>query len=156
SCRGALLPEPGQSSTKPADMSSIDSRLAVLMCIGLISCASLGEENAAIVKSEFIADTMPTPQCHASTIVQTAGDALVAAWFGGKAERDPTVGIWLSRNTGEGWSKPIEVVNGEWPADNTRYPCWNPVLFQPKNGPLLLFYKVGPSPSRWWGMLTTS
>jgi predicted neuraminidase len=30
------------------------------------------------------------------------------------------------------------------------------VLFQPANGPLLLFYKVGPSPSAWWGMMTTS
>ena len=37
-----------------------------------------------------------------------------------------------------------------------RFPTWNPVLFQPKKGPLLLFYKVGPSPSEWWGMLTTS
>jgi predicted neuraminidase len=37
-----------------------------------------------------------------------------------------------------------------------RYPCWNPILFQPREGPLLLFYKVGPSPSTWWGMLTTS
>jgi predicted neuraminidase len=30
------------------------------------------------------------------------------------------------------------------------------VLFQPKDGPLMLFYKVGPSPSTWWGMLMTS
>jgi predicted neuraminidase len=30
------------------------------------------------------------------------------------------------------------------------------VLFQPRQGPLMLFYKVGPSPSRWWGMLKTS
>jgi predicted neuraminidase len=37
-----------------------------------------------------------------------------------------------------------------------RFPCWNPVLFQPDPGPLLLFYKVGPSPSTWWGMLITS
>ena len=37
-----------------------------------------------------------------------------------------------------------------------RFPCWNPVLFQPRDGPLMLFYKVGPSPSRWWGMLKTS
>jgi predicted neuraminidase len=37
-----------------------------------------------------------------------------------------------------------------------RYPCWNPVLFQPRRGPLLLFYKVGPSPSQWWGMFRTS
>ena len=37
-----------------------------------------------------------------------------------------------------------------------RLPTWNPVLFQPKNGPLLLFYKVGPSPATWWGMMKTS
>jgi len=30
------------------------------------------------------------------------------------------------------------------------------VLFQPREGPLMLFYKVGPSPETWWGMLTTS
>ena len=30
------------------------------------------------------------------------------------------------------------------------------MLFQPRDGPLLLFYKVGPSPRRWWGMLTRS
>jgi len=36
------------------------------------------------------------------------------------------------------------------------FPCWNPVLFQRPNGPLLLFYKVGPSPGSWWGMLMTS
>jgi predicted neuraminidase len=30
------------------------------------------------------------------------------------------------------------------------------VLFQPTNGPLLLFYKVGPSPAKWWGMMTAS
>ena len=27
---------------------------------------------------------------------------------------------------------------------------------EPKNGPLMLFYKVGPSPSTWWGLLRTS
>ena len=37
-----------------------------------------------------------------------------------------------------------------------RLPTWNPVLFQPKTGPLLLFYKVGPKPAEWWGMMETS
>jgi predicted neuraminidase len=30
------------------------------------------------------------------------------------------------------------------------------VLFQPQDGPLMLFYKVGPSPRAWWGMVRTS
>jgi predicted neuraminidase len=77
---------------------------------------------------------------------------LVAAWFGGTEESHSDVGIWLSGNDGEKWSEPKEVANGIQ-HDKKRYPCWNPVLFQPKKGPLLLFYKVGPSPDNWWGML---
>jgi predicted neuraminidase len=30
------------------------------------------------------------------------------------------------------------------------------VLFQPEGKPLMLFYKIGPSPTTWWGMRTTS
>ncbi len=99
-------------------------------------------------------DDKPTPQCHASTIVETPA-GLVSAWFGGQHEKNPDVGIWVSRLEQTGWTKPVEVANGvQSPAK--RYPCWNPVLFQPKTGPLMLFYKVGPSPSEWWGMLMTS
>ena len=96
----------------------------------------------------------PTKECHASTIVETP-TGLVAAWFGGTQEKDPDVGIWLSRKEGGRWSEPIEVVNGVQ-SMNLRYACWNPVLFQPREGPLMLFYKVGPNPDNWWGMLTTS
>lgn len=106
--------------------------------------------------SEFIypLDDKPTPECHASTIVATRR-GLVAAWFGGKHEKNPDVGVWVSRRVGDSWTRPVEVVNGVQ-SEDVRYPCWNPVLFQPRRGPLMLFYKVGPSPSRWWGMLTTS
>jgi len=79
----------------------------------------------------------------------------VAAWFGGSFEGAPDVGIWLARADGARWTPPVEVATGAQP-DGTRLPCWNPVLFQPPNGPLLLFYKVGPSPHEWWGMVTTS
>jgi predicted neuraminidase len=109
---------------------------------------------SAIVSCEFIFETAPFPSCHASTIVETKA-GLVAAWFGGTRERNPDVGIWVSRRDKNGWSKPVEAANGVQP-DGRRYPCWNPVLFQPDRGPLVLFYKVGPSPSDWWGMLITS
>lgn len=104
-----------------------------------------------LLKSEFIFETAPFPECHASTIVETES-GLVAAWFGGTHERHPDVGIWVSRFVDGRWSAPVEFANGIQSPTN-RYPCWNPVLFQPKNGPLLLFYKIGPSPSKWWGML---
>jgi predicted neuraminidase len=106
------------------------------------------------MKSEFIFETAPFPECHASTIAETKA-GLVAAWFGGTRERHPDVGIWVSRHSEGKWIAPIEVANGVESPTN-RYPCWNPVLFQPRTGPLLLFYKVGPSPSSWWGMLMSS
>jgi predicted neuraminidase len=106
------------------------------------------------VKSEFIYETAPFPSCHASTIAETKS-GLVAAWFGGTAERNPDVCIYVSRNENGHWTAPVEVANGVGFATN-RFPCWNPVLFQPRTGPLLLFYKVGPSPALWWGMMTVS
>jgi len=110
----------------------------------------------AYLKGELIypLDGKPTPECHASTIVEVE-DGLIAAWFGGTGEKHDDVGIWVSMNLDGSWSKPLEVANG-YQNDSLRYPTWNPVLFQPKGGPLMLFYKVGPNPREWWGMLTTS
>ena len=110
----------------------------------------------------FSIENKPTKECHASTIVETPS-GLVAAWFAGTREKDPDVGIWLSRQVSGAWTEPTEVVNGVQ-SMNLRYPCWNPVLFQPKApstgsgrvAPLMLFYKVGPNPRLWWGMLMTS
>ncbi|MBI4663114.1 MAG: exo-alpha-sialidase [Verrucomicrobia bacterium] len=107
------------------------------------------------LKSEFIFEQAQFRSCHASTIAETR-DGLIAAWFAGSEEGAPDVGIWLSRHDGNAWSQPIEIANGADDKNRIRYPCWNPVLFQPKRGPLLLFYKVGPSPSTWWGMLMRS
>lgn len=108
-----------------------------------------------LLKSEFICETAPFPSCHASTVAETKRGELLAAWFGGTRERHPDVGIWLSSQIAGRWTTPVEVANGVQSPAN-RLPCWNPVLFQPRSGPLLLFYKVGPSPSRWWGMLMVS
>ncbi|MFM8890258.1 MAG: exo-alpha-sialidase [Planctomycetia bacterium] len=126
--------------------------LAACAC-AILSLAALGDE--PIHSREFIADTLPTPSCHASTIAETGPDAFVAAWFGGTAEGRPDVGIWTSRLAAGRWSDPIEVATGVQP-DGTRWPCWNPVLFRKAGGELLLFYKVGPSPTAWWGMVLES
>jgi predicted neuraminidase len=111
----------------------------------------------AIVRAELIypLDDRPTPSCHASTIVQTVGGRLVAAWFGGKQEGAADVGIWVSRLEDGHWTKPVEVANGVM-SPQKRFPCWNPVLFQPQQGPLVLFYKVGPTPDGWWGEMMVS
>lgn len=121
--------------------------------------ATGAEPNFPGVKGvEFVYETASFPECHASTIAETPR-GLVAAWFGGTEEGASDVGIWVSRRTDGGWSDPAEVATGQGADEkdsSRRLPCWNPVLFQTPDGPLLLFYKVGPSPSAWWGMLTKS
>src|SRR5262245_11254609 len=88
-----------------------------------------------VVSSEFIFEKAAFPQCQASTVVETKA-GLVAAWFGGTRERNPDVGVWLSRHADGKWTEPVEVANGKQ-SDDKREPCWNPVLFRPKDGPLM-------------------
>ena len=128
--------------------------LFLLVASGLASAASA----PALLTHEFIYEKAPYPSCHASTIVATAQGGLVAAWFGGTAEKNPDVGIWVAHydQAKKGWTPSVEVANGVQ-ADGKRHPTWNPVLFQPRGGaPLMLFYKVGPSPQTWWGEVRTS
>ncbi|SUS08686.1 conserved hypothetical protein [uncultured Defluviicoccus sp.] len=106
------------------------------------------------MQQAFIFDTAPFAAAHASTIAETP-DGLVVAWFGGTREGHSDVRIWLSRRRDGQWSAPESVADGV-ASRLKRFPCWNPVLFQVPGGPLLLFYKVGPSPSRWWGMMMRS
>jgi predicted neuraminidase len=127
-------------------------RLAAV-CLLVLSTNAIAADSA-VLKSEFIYEKAPFPSCHASTIVE-ANAGLVAAWFGGTDEGNKDVGIWVSRQKDGSWTAPVEVVNGTQ-SDGSRHPCWNPVLFQPKSGDLILFYKVGPSPREWWGEYKTS
>lgn len=130
--------------------------VAVLLCAPLKAHAQAAGGTPGVATSEFIYNEAPFPSSHASTIAETPG-GLVAAWFGGSDEGEADVGIWLSRKDAAGgaWSAPAEVATGVSP-NGRRHPCWNPVLFQQPGGALLLFYKVGPTPREWWGMLITS
>jgi len=102
-----------------------------------------------VLTREFIYEKAPFPSCHCSTIVDST-DGLVAAWFGGTAEGKDDVCIYISRHDGKAWSEPLKVADGV--TEKKRYPSWNPVLFQPKDGPLILYFKIGPDPDRWWGL----
>src|SRR5439155_21042806 len=108
----------------------------------------------AAVRSEFIYTAAPIPSVHASTIADTP-HGVVAAWFGGSEEGAADVSIWLSRQVDGKWTEPVTVASGVEP-DGRRFPCWNPVLAPWPDGTLRLFYKVGPSPARWWGMTSVS
>lgn len=107
-------------------------------------------DNLKLKDSSFIFSQAPFESCHASTVVQSTGKRLIAAWFGGKNEGDTSVSIWMSTKEKKGWSKPKMIADGIQPGKK-RYPCWNPVLFYNNMGTLFLFYKVGSSPATWWG-----
>jgi len=104
-------------------------------------------ERAGLV---FPLESPPPPGCHASTIVETRDGKILAAWFAGADEGEDDVGIWVSRWENGAWSRPVEGVNGVL-SPQRRSPGWNPVLFQPREGPRVLFFKGGPTPSQWWG-----
>jgi len=129
----------------------------VIGCRSAAAASGASPSEGAVVKAELIfpLEKAPTPGCHASTIAETRDGRLLAAWFGGTDEGDSDVGVWVSRLEKAGWSKPVEVANGIM-SPQKRFPCWNPVLFQPKKGPVVLFFKVGPSPSQWWGEMVAS
>lgn len=140
--RSSLIPRPLRFAAGVA---------AALVC-GLVADA---HEDSAVMLSEFIYTEAPYPSCHASTLADLSDGTLAAAWFGGTHERHPDVGIWFARKVNGIWETPVEVANGVQ-ADGSRFPTWNPVLFQAPDGPLFLFYKVGPNPREWWGMFIQS
>ena len=127
--------------------------LIAIGCSYVIAIAQ-SDFSSGIIEERFIFEEAPYPSCHSATIAETP-TGLVAAWFGGTRERHPDVGIWVARYENGQWTEGTEVANGV-ENDTLRYPTWNPVLFQIPDGELLLFYKVGPSPSSWWGMLKRS
>ncbi|WP_081987910.1 sialidase family protein [Sphingomonas sp. 37zxx] len=133
---------------------------AIVAATGAIASSPSGDNAVAqgqspILLSEFIYTQAPYPQAHASTIVELPDETLAASWFGGSGESQPDVRIWFARRGPNGWDTPVAVADGAT-GGGKRFPTWNPVLFQPKGGDLQLFYKVGPNPRSWWGMVKTS
>jgi alpha-L-rhamnosidase len=128
-------------------------RRLYLTIIGFLFSCPVFSQEGPIIKEEFIFKQAPYKSCHASTIAETKS-GLVAAWFGGTQEKHKDVEIWFSSNRMGVWSVPVSIADGV--VETQRYPCWNPVLFYTGKGTLLLFYKVGPSPSEWWGMMKYS
>ncbi len=86
---------------------------------------------------------MPTPNCHASTVLPLPDGTVICAWFGGTKEGKTDVDIWYSRRDENGWSKPMSICY------NKHIPHWNPVLFLRENGEIILFFKVGKEIYSW-------
>jgi predicted neuraminidase len=123
----------------------------------ILAPAALADDvhGGSVITKEFVFESAPFPSCHASTIVEARDGTLLTAFFGGAHEGAPDVAIWMARLNESKWANPVRIATGS-DASGKPLPCYNPVLFQPRKGPLLLFYKVGPSPAHWWGMMMTS
>lgn len=83
------------------------------------------------------------PQCHGATIERLPDGRLMAAWFAGTKESHPDTAIWGSILNDEKWSIPKVIVDAREEAH------WNPVLFNPGNGLVYLFFKIGEKPENW-------
>ena len=106
---------------------------------------------------QFLFEQAPFASCHASTIAETDGGDLVAAWFGGSYEGCDDVCIWVSRlpKGSYQWSAPELAADGVL-NDTLRKACYNPVLQPMPNGELWLFFKIGSCVADWSGWLTKS
>ena len=126
-----------------------------LLSAPLLSAEASFVRAKAVLASVVVNPDAPYPECHAATLAEVAPGRLVAAWFGGTKERNPDVGIWFAQQEDGRWLPAVEIADGRQ-EDGRRFPTWNPVLFSAPGGGLHLFYKVGPSPSAWWGMVRES
>lgn len=129
--------------------------LPLLVCLSFLSFSGYAQNAWQIEKKEFLFENPPFAECHASTLLEVSPGKILVAYFAGSDEGSKDVGIWLSEGVKGTWKKPRLLFEGII-NDTLRYPCWNPVLFKPKGGKLTLYYKVGPSPREWWGMVSTS
>ena len=128
---------------------------AFIVLLTITSHAIRIPKSGKIVTSEYIFENAPFKQCHASTIIELKDGSMMAAWFGGSHESNKDVEIWVSDKKDGSWMAPRSVANGII-NDSLRYACWNPVLFRAPDGLLSLYYKVGPNPREWWGMVIHS
>jgi predicted neuraminidase len=123
---------------------------ALLSCMLILGLVAVRAQTASLVKEELIMGVPPVPAAHASTITELPGGGLMASWFGGSRESAPDVCIYTAVFNKGKWSAPVIAASGDGVA------AWNPVLFNTTTGSILLFYKVGPNPREWWGLMKSS
>ena len=124
--------------------------LGLFLLMGTFLSAQNKAHSLSLLSSSFIYEEAPFKECHASSLVEVNEGKILATWFGGTREKNPDVTIWLAEFSKGKWGEIREVATGIQ-NDKLRYACWNPVLFNHSSGILYLFYKVGPSPTTWWG-----
>ncbi|MCF2517850.1 exo-alpha-sialidase [Dyadobacter sp. CY351] len=133
----------------------------LLSSVMLTSCNSKSSDKAenenkelkdslASDKEFVFGDKRDFAQCHASTLVRLDNGQYLIAWFGGTEEKNPDVGIWVSKGQPGNWSAPKEVAKIREDAH------WNPVLQKTSDGKIILYFKVGKEIAHWETWVKTS
>lgn len=101
-------------------------------------------EISLVSRQSIIGDDSPIPSVHASTVLPLSDGSVLAAWFGGKHEKNSDVRIWFSKRDVYGaWSKPKKIESDIGIAH------WNPVLDLRNDSSVRLYYKRGEDVPEW-------
>ncbi len=101
------------------------------------------------IREEIFGDEREFDSPHAPTVVEV-GDVVIAAWFGGRFEKDPDTAIWTARRIDGVWEKPVRTV------DVRNVAAWNPVLFRFNDTTVVLYFKIGETIGTWHTEYVTS
>lgn len=112
----------------------------IFLALGLRAAAP----HPAVVRAELINRGASYPECHASTIVETAPGQLVAAWFGGTKERNPDVCIYVARFESGHWTPGVMVADGVQPEGSPAFQHGIQFFSRRKMRPCSFFIKLGP------------
>ena len=135
--------------------------LLASICFGILAMTSCNSKKTEATEKEELdslirakdyvfGDKREFAQCHASTLVRLDDGQFLVAWFGGTEEKNPDVGIWLSKGRPGHWSAPKEVAKIREDAH------WNPVLQKASDGKVYLYFKVGKEIAPWETWVKTS
>ena len=130
------------------------SFFCLLLFIGTIftTLETLGQnpDKSVITKEDIFTESKDFKECHASTLVHLKNGSFITAWFGGTKEKNPDVGIWMSKGVPGNWGAPFQVAKIRGDAH------WNPVLFESPQGKIYLLFKVGKEITAWETWVKTS
>ena len=102
-------------------------------------------DEAPEMTAQYLLAGFPTPLTHAPSAAEAANGDLLVAWYGGSAEGDSDVGIYLSRSRDAGaiWSAPRRIVDRDLAQRASGLyvkAIGNPSIGRDAGGRLWLFY----------------
>lgn len=95
------------------------------------------------VKEEIFGDDREFDSPHSPTVLELNDGCVLAAWFGGRFEKDPDTAVWIARRADGVWQKPQKLI------DVVNIAAWNPVLFRLNDDSIVLYCKIGTEIQKW-------